>query len=253
MSKYFELDVLVHGSAARVYKHEGKAYIEGKVGSTFTVRIKNNSPWRALAVLTVDGLSVMDGSEASFDSGGYIIPAWGSVKVPGWRLSDDNVASFEFTIPGNSYAASKGKGTNLGVIGCAFYFEQKPNTDFFNPKTKEFERGESPQYRLTTSSSSGDIRFMSLSMNDSNNTVNCYNMSSAGLGTGFGDKKSHKVESKNFERATVAPIEIATLYYDTLDGLKRRGVDVDYRLQVSPSPFPKESAYCEPPKGWSDK
>lgn len=288
MSQNFELDILVHGSKARTYKHQGRVYVEGKVGSEFTVNIKNNNPQRVLAVLTVDGLSVMDGKEGSYKSGGYIIPAWGNVKVPGWRLSNEEVAAFEFTYPGQSYASKKGKGKNLGIIGCAFYYELASDTTtlfkYVNSATSNdfpFPIESSPKFPKETwprwpyepklpklewicrdNERGGDFNKHSAIGMSTDLSVNSLSVSSMmaasapiqGLGTGFGEKQSHRVNEADFKVATEVPAEVLVVQYDTREGLKHRGVDVDWRPEVVPNPFPKEKRskdFCEPPRGWN--
>ena len=122
---------MVHGSATKEYYHDGKYFIEGKEGSHFSLRMRNNSSHRALFVPTVDGMSIMNGKQASYKSQGYVINAYDSLTIDGWRTSDKNVAEFFFSTPKESYASKTNKTTgNLGVIGCAVFKEKerKPET-----------------------------------------------------------------------------------------------------------------------------
>jgi len=121
----FELDVRVHGHSVKEFLHEGKTYIEGRKGSEFTIRVVNRSPKSVLAVVSVDGLSVMDGKDASYESGGYVLSPFETLIIPGWRLDTKNVAKFLFTVAGGSYAAQVDKPKNVGVIGCAFFAEKE--------------------------------------------------------------------------------------------------------------------------------
>lgn len=286
-SSNFELEILVHGSKVRHFEHEGRIYIEGKEGSPFEIRIKNNTPKRVIAVLTVDGLSVVDGKEGSFGSGGYILDPWASTKIPGWRLNNKEVANFEFTSPGKSYAAKRDSGNNLGVIGCAFFYEKVKTLDYNDlleqlKPTKiieEHHHHHYPYYQqypwywgtttCTSYGTSGSITLTAGTQNSatvnatntsSGNSVNAYNMTSSvdsaksmkgSLGTKFGEKSTHKVSEEVFVRASETPVEVLTISYDTREGLKRRGVDLDWTQPIAPSAFPKESAkYCEPPLDW---
>jgi hypothetical protein len=121
----FELDVRVHGHEVKEYLHEGKTYIEGREGSEFTLWVVNHTPKTVLAVVSVDGLSVMDGKDASFNSGGYVLKPYEKFEIPGWRLDLKNVAKFIFTVAGKSYAATSDKPKNVGVIGCAFFAQKE--------------------------------------------------------------------------------------------------------------------------------
>ena len=122
----YEFDVLVHGKSVVKYAHEGRVYIEGRPKTDFTLLVRNNSGSRVLAVMTVDGLSVMDGKKGSLDGNGYVINPWQTIKIPGWRLDNDDVAKFTFGSIGKSYAAKKGEKRDVGVIGCAIFEEDRP-------------------------------------------------------------------------------------------------------------------------------
>ena len=68
----------------------------------------------------------MDGKKGSLDGNGYVINAWQTLKIPGWRLDNDDVAKFIFGAIGGSYAAKKGETRDVGVIGCAIFQEDRP-------------------------------------------------------------------------------------------------------------------------------
>lgn len=123
----YEFDVLVHGKSVLKFRHEGQVYIEGRAGSEFTLLVRNNSGSRILAVMTVDGLSIMDGKKGSLDGNGYVINAWQTITIPGWRVDNDDVAKFTFGGIGGSYAAAKGETRDVGVIGCAVFEEDIPS------------------------------------------------------------------------------------------------------------------------------
>ena len=265
-SQNFELDVYVHGSKAKQYFNEGKFFVEGKEGSTFDVRATNNTGRRVLAVITVDGLSVMDGKDGSFDSNGYIISAWQSIRIPGWRLNNKAVAAFEFTKSGLSYASSKGKGSNGGVIGCAFYYEKLPiiypeftvtttsypiktNWQKYNSSWYSDNTGAYPKIHHAFMAQSPFVNQVALRSMDLTKPPVKINT----LGTGFGSEVDHKVTKESFDREPGVPSEILTVYYDSREGLELRGIDTRSSLSISsPSPFPKENLdeYCQPPVGW---
>ena len=64
---------------------------------------------RILAVTSVDGVNAVSGETASPEQSGYVIDAWGSVEITGWRKSLDRTAAFYFTDLGDSYAARTGR------------------------------------------------------------------------------------------------------------------------------------------------
>ena len=105
----YEVDIMVYGKPVREYVDKKKTYIEGRQGTDFAIRIKNNGSKRILAVTSVDGLSVIDGKESNYDidSQGYIISPYDSIIISGWRISDEKVKQFFFTNKENSYATRK--------------------------------------------------------------------------------------------------------------------------------------------------
>jgi hypothetical protein len=85
----------------------------------------NHSGERLEAVVSVDGLDVIDGREASPDKRGYLIEPYGSLVIDGFRTSEAQVAAFRFGSVGDSYAArSTGSARNVGVIGVALFDER---------------------------------------------------------------------------------------------------------------------------------
>jgi hypothetical protein len=96
----------------------------GSQGLAYRIGIENNANERFEAVASVDGLDVMDGSEAGFDQRGYIVEPFTSMVVEGWRTSEDTVAAFRFSELEDSYAERTGRARNVGVVGVAFFREE---------------------------------------------------------------------------------------------------------------------------------
>jgi len=124
----FNFDVLVDGRPVkRYYDRNGHIWIEGRKGTAFTLRVKNNFYNRILGIVSVDGLNVIDGKHVpKEDSRGYVINSYSSVNVPGWKINEDEVREFYFTINGeNSYVRKIGADEkNIGVIAAAVYNEK---------------------------------------------------------------------------------------------------------------------------------
>ncbi len=124
MSDY-EVDVLVNGKPIKQFRHKGTRFIEGRKGSDFEIRFKNNTWRRVEVVASVDGLSVISGKPCGTESEGYLVPARESVTIPGWRLNNDAVAKFVFNDKSRSYTAQMGHGKqNAGVIGFMVFEEE---------------------------------------------------------------------------------------------------------------------------------
>lgn len=133
-----EMHVLVKGKAITEYPHMGQVFVEGRNGSDFEIEIRNNNSFSVEAVLAVDGLSVIDGKDAGERSSGYLIEANSSIRIPGWKLNDEQVAAFKFAGKGQSYAAqSTGSARNTGVIGVLAYAE-KPRVQTYTGQTMLF-------------------------------------------------------------------------------------------------------------------
>jgi len=120
----FEL-VDERGRTLETLTRAGRFYILGRSGDRYSIRVTNPTNQRIEAVISVDGLDVIDGATADFvNKRGYVVPAHGELKVDGFRVSTQQVAAFRFSSVEESYAQRKGKGRNVGVIGVAI-FEQK--------------------------------------------------------------------------------------------------------------------------------
>ncbi len=103
----------------------GSNYVTGISGSRYSIVIRNHSPGRIEAIVSVDGLDVIDGKDASFSKRGYLIDPHGDLEIDGFRTSTSEVAAFRFGSVGESYAARKhGTTRNVGVIGLAVFHER---------------------------------------------------------------------------------------------------------------------------------
>jgi hypothetical protein len=97
----------------------------GTPGERYALQIDNPTGNRLEVVASVDGLDVLDGEDASFDKRGYLVGAYSSVTIDGFRRSDAEVATFRLGDVARSYAGRKGKARNVGVIGFALFEERR--------------------------------------------------------------------------------------------------------------------------------
>ena len=110
------------------YAANGKEFAVGEAGQRYTIVLKNDTDLRFEAVVSVDGLDVMDGRTASFAKRGYIVDAHRELEVDGFRQSTETVAAFRFGSVKSSYANQKhGDTRNVGVIGVALFHERGTN------------------------------------------------------------------------------------------------------------------------------
>ena len=110
------------------FEGNGNNYVTGIAGRRYTIVVKNHSPGRIEAVLSVDGLDVIDGKPASTKKRGYLIDAFDDLEVEGFRTSNTEVAAFRFGSVQQSYANKKhGETRNVGVIGIAVFHQRGDN------------------------------------------------------------------------------------------------------------------------------
>jgi hypothetical protein len=273
----YEVEVLVNGKPLKEYLHEGRMYVEGREGTTFSLRLRNSTGSRKLFVPSIDGLSVMNGEEARHDSSGYIVRPWSAVTVDGWRTSDESVAEFYFSRPDDSYRKRMERGNNLGVIGVAVFSEKEmPQPvvikEYLPPHhhchrsycwgCKQFHcrcdgcnsniypvrfgldmtTGQFAGFSANTVAM-GDIGTVSLNAMNESHSMKA--MSQQGIGTGWGDAKRSEVVSVEFERKGAADT-LFEIYYNTREQLEAAGVNMKRgALEVAPQAFPGQ--YCKPP------
>jgi hypothetical protein len=112
------------GQSYPTYRRGADWYVVGSAGERYMIELGNDTGDRVEAVVTVDGLDVIDGRRGSFQKRGYLVGPWASVQIDGFRQSSERVAAFRFGSVGESYAAKKGDERNVGVIGVAVFEER---------------------------------------------------------------------------------------------------------------------------------
>jgi hypothetical protein len=111
------------GDTLPAYAHKDRFYVQGNAGERYIIRVTNPTPNRVEAIVTVDGLDVIDGEAGDLRKRGYVVPAYGDVRIEGFRTSHEDVATFRFSSVNDSYAGQKGKARNVGVIAVAIFEE----------------------------------------------------------------------------------------------------------------------------------
>ena len=109
------------GRWLQVYRHEGRAYVVGKPGHEYHVRVANRLREDLLAAVSVDGVTVITGQTAHPSQSGYLLSPRGSLDIRGWRKSLSQTAAFYFTALPDSYAARTGRPDDVGAIGVALF------------------------------------------------------------------------------------------------------------------------------------
>ncbi len=127
MKNYIEnvsVEILFNGKPAKQYTSEGEIFIEAKEDSEYEISIKNSNSFRIECVVGVDGINVISGDTNTEQSTGYVIDKYDTLKLKGYRVSDEKVAAFKFTKKGESYASSKSINAQNGVINVRCYKEK---------------------------------------------------------------------------------------------------------------------------------
>lgn len=123
----YEVDILINDKPIKKYAFENKIYVEAKPNQHYTIRIKNNLCGRILTATSVDSCNVISGKNEEVNSSpGYIVNGYNSLKIDGFRISDEEVAEFRFDKKDKSYAASKKDNSeqNVGIIGIRIFNEK---------------------------------------------------------------------------------------------------------------------------------
>jgi len=197
-------EVRVDGRPLRTVSHRGKTYLPvPRLGIEYDIRVWNDGPRRVTALVSVDGLSVMDARPAADEKPGYIVAPRSDIVIKGWRRDRETVAAFSFEERDKSYASRSGHPEQIGVISL-LAIEEKVTPP------RLYERKEWPA--------------AGRALPDVGDT-----------GTGYGRDVDSPVYSVPFVRSNNQ--RRITVYYDTVSALRRAGVPVD-----DPSPLPIERA-----------
>jgi hypothetical protein len=242
-------DVQVYDRSAQrylpIHEHRGRHYIAGEPGHEYEIRVSSRRGERLLAVASVDGVNVLSGDTASAGQDGYVVPAYGELRIDGWRKSMDEVASFYFTALPDSYAARTGRPQDVGVIGVALFRERRQH--WFSRRAEE-----SMHDQAATGAGVGSVAGDAAAAPEVQPETQAQSRSAAPsaaprLGTGHGQREWSGAEYTQFERASARPDEVLSLWYDSVPNLVRRGVlPARAWAQPGPQPFPADRFVPDP-------
>lgn len=252
--------ILVNGRPIKVYHDgEGKSWIEGRKGTEFTIKVENNSFGRILAIVSVDGLNVINAEhEIPEKSRGYIIQSHSNINIPGWKISSDKVKKFLFTNKETSYAKKVGADlVNIGVIGVVVFDEKlKLNEHYYSavsnvrsdiiepyeyPVMPNLDLGNGsgdppPKYPITTCSTEqvmgGSFEQQEFDLEEFNNEK---------IAVGSGEKTNFKTYKVDFERGSI--VYSNNIYYDIKTNLIKNGIILE-KEEIYPMPFPPTVKFC---------
>lgn len=258
-----ELQLLVNGRPVTMYGRDGRTFVEGREGTEFSLRVRNNTATRVEAVVSVDGRSVVDGEPAKPSSTGYIIPAYGSYEIPGWRTSAEACAKFFFSKPGASYAAKSGSPVaDVGVIGLMAWAEKV--VPVITPRLLTPSWTYTPQPYVYTVQPSAQPYAPDLGSTCDSVTappnlgaVTAYNCSADmrstaaapefKLGTGWGESVKDAITYTSFTRGDL--LVEREIHYSDAEALRAVGIEMDKPVAVptAGSVYPSAFKFCRPP------
>ena len=252
-----------HGNSLATFVKDGRTFLLGEPGLRYNIRVQNPSSQRVEAVVSVDGRDAMSGQPGDYvNQRGYVIPAYGSLLVEGFRRSMEEVAAFRFTSPEDSYSSRMGTPQNVGVIGVAFFPERLPprapvarrprplprpaplpdsysgdgsahrdlESDRVAPHAPTKRLAPAPMADSPAPAAEGRTDFDDRSRYQRKGAYEdelAARGSVNNLGTQFGETHESVVSSVSFTRASAThPALLSTLRYDDADGLSARGIDV---------------------------
>jgi hypothetical protein len=273
-SNWFELSIEIEGGRKRLpeYGHKGKTFVEGRRGYPYQIKFRNSRAERVLVVPSVDGLSVIDGKPATPEASGYIVQAYSSLTISGWRTSMSEIRQFEFSEKSGSYAGKTEGQLNCGIIAVQVFGEKKPEPVVHDIHIHHIHWPPPPppkpwpdiQYTCSTGGVYGSSGLMgspgpsgpagetlksclSADVPDMVAVNMCQTRQAPdfNLGTAYGAAATDRVTYATFERGLwLATLEI---YYSDRDGLLKDGIQVDKSPELATG-FPTAfGGFCKPP------
>ena len=242
------------GQTLPVHYFKGEYWVAGNPGAKYSISVASAVGGRVMAVMSVDGVNVLNGQTAGVEQSGYVFNPFQRYEINGWRKSNQEVAAFEFVASPSSYAERTGRPANVGVIGVALFNER-----VYQPPVVV-----APQYRYR-----GDAGGM-----ESRKSAPAPSQSAADgasergpmakhaesgpalrekLGTGHGERETSVVSNTSFERAQSAPNETISIRYDSRENLLAMGViqRPHHPWHSSPNAFPESLGFVpDPPRYW---
>ena len=261
------------GQTLPVYFARGEYWVAGTPGAKYSVSVANASGGRVLAVMSVDGVNVLNGDTAGVEQPGYVFNAYQRYDVNGWRKSNHEIAAFEFVASPASYAERTGRPANVGVIGVALFTERvyQPPVSVTTPYPyrpapydgRKYGANEgtgaaadSAQSRPAptapaTAAPSQSNDYGGLAKRAESRADPSAEMREK-LGTGHGEREYSQVSNTSFNRAQSNPNETISIRYDSLENLVSMGVIQPYdSWRVKPRPFPNSLGFVpDPPRHW---
>jgi hypothetical protein len=253
------------GATLPLYHHRGEYWVAGQYGAKYAIAVRNKLGERVMAVTAVDGVNVLSGETAAWDQTGYVFSPWQQYQVTGWRKSSSEVATFEFSALGDSYAGRTGRPGNVGVIGVALFRERLPEPIAqaapASPSRAEREadapaslksapQGGAGKSALADQGSSAAEASAGLEGRARREYLPPAPLPAPKLGTGHGARETSVISHTSFARLQSQPNEVIRIRYDSRENLIASGVIREpVAHSPTPDPFPQSgnSSYVPDP------
>jgi hypothetical protein len=234
------------GSVLPLYRSHGEYWVAGRPGVRYSIVIQNHRGERLLAVAAVDGVNVISGETGAWGQSGYVFDPGERYEISGWRKSNTEIADFNFTSAGNSYAARTGRPANIGIIGVALFLERPappPRIDYYDPLARN---PNSAKDEAAVDAARAAPAAPPLASNTPNGAGSAYASAQAQrsaapaekLGTGHGSREYSYVQNTTFDRQSSTPNEVIKIRYDSYENLVAMGVVASRPAWQPANPFP---------------
>ncbi|MES2955026.1 MAG: hypothetical protein V4711_06190 [Pseudomonadota bacterium] len=249
------------GATLALHYHRGEYWVAGRPGARYAITVRNRLGERVLAVPAVDGVNVLSGETAAWDQTGYVLSPWQPYQITGWRKSSSEIAAFEFSTAGDSYAGRTGRPDHVGVIGVALFREKLPEPVALAPaesaRDARERHGESRSLQRSAPAPApaspaaglqerGSAEAPALAQRAPSSSADSFAkaapLPAPRLGTGHGQREPSVISHTRFERLQASPNEIIRIRYDSRENLVAAGVirePVVYPRLPAPNPFPQ--------------
>jgi hypothetical protein len=259
---------LVHsdGSSFPTFFEGNTTWIAGQEGERYDLHIQNHTDGRVEVVVSVDGRDVISGKPGDYrKQRGYVLAPFGSLVVEGYRQSLDRIAAFRFSSLSDSYSARLGTPGNVGVIGVAAFSEkvrEPRHKRALAPLTADPFPGEEAEFRGEEAAPAAPAGVVTGSRADKKRgrqeargdggfaTAEPENR----IGTEYGESVFSPVEEVEFKRENKKrPDQLLVLRYDSIEGLRARGIVVDETWRPEPVPFEEPEPFRPRPRPRGDR
>lgn len=192
-----------------------KKYLEALRDRTYRIVVRNNSSGRIGVVVAVDGRNIISGRKSYLGPAEemYLVNAYGSITLDGWRTDERTVHQFFFAEQADSYARRTfGDTSAMGVIAVAA-FSEKERYGYLQERSRQ----QAPSPASSGPAAAKDSAAAGAS------AQNRAPRPQREAGTGFGDEQYSPVVKVAFEPEPVAFAQ-TLIKYEWRESLCRKGL-----------------------------